>query len=169
MTGGMYRGQAFQFGKNIPMFSGAPFQHGRNMPMFRGPAQYGGYISVYAGSPYQYGNGLGDILRGIGRFLFPIIAPIASRAASSFISSTAGGLEEGKSFKDSALAAIKPTISNTLESAKDQVMKRVQGGGRVYKRRKTSKKVKKISKRKVSRKHKSKAKRARNLSAEYNF
>jgi len=149
-----------QGGGAIPMYRGQAFQFG-NMPLYRG--QVGGFIPVYAGVPYQYGNGLGDILRGIGRFLIPIIAPIAQRAASSFFDSAVSGIREGKSIKEAAKGAIAPTVSETIDAAKSQVMKRIQRGrGRVYKRKTNVIKIKRSRKRKAPRKVK-RAKRFRDL------
>ena len=158
------RSSVKQTGGAIPMYRGAAFQFG-NMLLYRG-MQYGGFIPVYAGVPYQYGNGLGDILKGIGRFLIPIISPIAQRAASSFFESAVSGIREGKSIKEAAKGAIAPTVSETIDAAKSQVMKRIQRGrGRVYKRKTKDKHVKIIKrshKRKSSRKPKQ-AKRFRDL------
>ena len=122
--------------------------------MFRG---YGG-IPVFRGDAVQQGKGLGDILKAVARFLIPIVSPIFGSAASRFISSTSDGLHEGKSLKDSAKAAISPTLSAGLSAAGDVAMARFGGkqGGSGRKRRKKNKgpkakkpKVQKGGKRKV--------------------
>ena len=150
----MYRGHnSFQFGGNIQPFRGSPFQ-------------YGGFIPVYSGAPNQYGNGLGDILRGIGRFLFPIISPIAARAASSFITNTSDGINQGKSFGESAKGAFAPALSETINAAKDQVMGKFQHGSgrrRVYKSKNKAKAIKRKHSRKISKCKK------RRISAPSNF
>lgn len=69
------------------------------MPVFRG----GG----------QSGAGLGDILRGIFRFLMPV----ALRGIQSFAGSTLAGTQAGMSLPSAAKAAIMPTISAVAGSA----------------------------------------------------
>ncbi len=127
---------------------------GGSLPVFRG---YGG-IPVFRGDAVQQGKGLGDILKAVARFLIPIVSPIFGSAASSFITSTSSGINEGKSLKESAKAAISPTLSAGLSAAGDVAMARLGGkqGGSGRKRRKKSKgpkakkpKVQKGGKRKV--------------------
>lgn len=107
-----------------------PFSLQYGGAVFRGNKyQFGaGGQHVFRGMKYQYGNGLGDILRGIGRFLFPILAPIASRAASSFITNASDNLASGKTLKEAALGSLKPMLSDTIEQAKDTISKRMQSG-----------------------------------------
>ena len=69
------------------------------------PPQKGGSLSIYVGQRhypyhvYQTGNGFLDVLKGIGRFLFPII----TSSAGAFISNAARRYnEEGKSIKEAA-------------------------------------------------------------------
>ena len=127
---------------------------GGSLPVFRG---YGG-IPVFRGDVVQQGKGLGDILRAVARFLIPIVSPIFGSAASSFITNTSSGINEGKSLKDSAKAAISPTLSAGLSAAGDVAMARLgrQGGSGRKRRKKNSKgpkakkpKVQKGGKRKV--------------------
>ena len=114
--------------------------------------QMGGSLAAFHGSRHQNGEGLGDILRSIGRFLLPIIGPIASTAATHFIKSTSSGMDEGKSLRDAAKGALAPTLTSTLTSASDQIMGRLnkfQTGGR-RKRRRGTKKVAKTRKTKAA-------------------
>jgi hypothetical protein len=128
--------ERMQRGRGIPYYKGQSFQYGQGM--------------IYSGVPFQYGNGLGDILRGIGRFIWPIISPVAARAASSFIGSTATGLNEGRSIKDAAIGAIEPTLGSTFNEFGAQVKRKMSGGG-VYKRKAIKRKAvkrKRVHKRK---------------------
>lgn len=96
-----------------------------------------GGISVYRGSRLQSGAGLGNILASIGRFLLPIIAPVAK----TFIGATMSGTSKGKSIKEAAKEALKPTLSSALSATSKQIGRRMankqQGSGR--RRRRTRK------------------------------
>ena len=108
-----------------------------SLPVFRG---YGS-LPVFRGDPIQQGKGLGDILRAVARFLIPIVSPIFGSAASKFITTTSDGINQGKSLKDSAKAAVSPTLSAGLSAAGDVAMERLGGkqGGSGRKRRKRTK------------------------------
>lgn len=97
--------------------------------------QQGGSLGTFQGSRFQSGEGLGDIFRAVGRFLFPIF----SSGASRFITSTASGLNSGQNLKDAAKSAIGPTMNDVLSNAGDAVMKKMSGSGR--KRRRTKRGV----------------------------
>jgi len=71
--------------------------------------QIGGGLPVFHGAD-QYGEGLGDILRGVFRFLLPI----ASSAASKFITSTSSGIDAGQSLTQAAKSAILPTVGEAI-------------------------------------------------------
>jgi hypothetical protein len=99
------------------------FQYG-GMNTFRGAKyQYGG-MHVFRGAKYQYGDGLGDVLRGIGRFLLPIVG----RVAHSFLGNFNSNISQGQSLKDAAVGSIKPTLDATVEEAKGAFNKRMQQG-----------------------------------------
>jgi hypothetical protein len=69
-------------------------------------SQRGGEIPVFRGGS-QSGAGLGDILRGLFRFLMPV----ALRGISSFAGSTLAGTQAGMSLPNAARAAIVPALS----------------------------------------------------------
>ena len=55
--------------------------------------------------------------------MIPFLAPIASRAASAFISNTARGLNSGQSLKDAAKGALRPTAEGAVEAVAEEVGK----------------------------------------------
>ena len=69
-------------------------------------SQRGGEIRTFRGGS-QSGGGIGDILRGIGRFLMPV----ALRGIGSFAGHTLTGAASGMSLKNAAKAAIIPSLS----------------------------------------------------------
>jgi hypothetical protein len=70
-------------------------------------AQSGGEIPVFRGGR-QSGEGLGDILRGIFRF----IAPLALRGISAFAGHTLDAHQKGATLKDAAKSALTPTLNS---------------------------------------------------------
>jgi hypothetical protein len=84
--------------------------------------QIGGALPVFHGSD-QYGDGLGDILRGVFRFL----VPIAKSAASKFITSTSSGLDIGQSLGQAAKSAILPTIGEAVWNVGKEALARHKG------------------------------------------
>ena len=76
--------------------------------------QAGGTLPAYSGARRgQYGAGLGDILRGIFRAVFPI----AIRGASTFLGETLKARDEGSNWKNAALAALPSTAHNIATDA----------------------------------------------------
>ena len=74
-------------------------------------AQSGGELSAFHGSRRgQTGDGLGDILRGIWRTIFPI----AARGASTFLTETIRAKEAGGDWRDAAKAALAPAAHSVL-------------------------------------------------------
>ena len=69
-------------------------------------SQRGGEIPVFRGGS-QSGAGIGDILRGIGRFLMPV----ALRGIGSFAGHMLSGTASGMSLKNAAKAAVIPSLS----------------------------------------------------------
>ena len=69
-------------------------------------SQRGGEIPVFRGGS-QSGAGLGDILRGLFRFLMPV----ALRGIQSFAGNTLAGTQSGMSLPSAARAAIVPALS----------------------------------------------------------
>ena len=121
------------------MLGPTPFMYGGGYNSLR-KYQYGGArLPVYHGERYQYGDGIGDIFRGIGRFLLPILSPIFSKGIGSFVSNTASGLSSGQSLGEAAQSAIKPTAIDTVNAAGERIVRRIQTGqGRRRKRKSTS-------------------------------
>ena len=76
--------------------------------------QQGGSLPVYRGGRRdQEGAGLGDIFRGIFRFL----APVALRGISSFASNTLRAHQQGVPLGDAAKAALIPALGDAARSA----------------------------------------------------
>ena len=81
-------------------------------------AQSGGALPTFNGARRaQYGSGLGDILRGIWRTIFPI----AARGASSFLSEAVRAKDAGGSWGAAAKAAIAPTAQNVAAAALEKI------------------------------------------------
>jgi hypothetical protein len=80
-------------------------------------SQRGGQIPVFRGGLQQSGAGLGDILRGIFRFLMPV----ALRGIQTFTGNTLAGAQAGMPLAAAAKAAIMPTISAVAGAAAPQV------------------------------------------------
>jgi hypothetical protein len=74
-------------------------------------SQLGGQLPVFRGG-LQRGAGLGDILRGIFRYL----APMALRGLSTFAGSTLAAHQAGAPLAAAARSAIMPTISSIAGS-----------------------------------------------------
>jgi len=101
------------------------------------PPQKGGSLSIYAGQRYypyhvyQTGNGFLDVLKGIGRFLFPII----TSSAGSFISNAARRYnEEGKSIKEAAKESLRDAGAAGIEALGRQIQQKGKGRRRRSKR-----------------------------------
>ena len=84
--------------------------------------QIGGALPVFRGAD-QYGDGLGDILKGVFRFLLPI----ATSAASKFITTTSKNLDTGHTLKEAAKAAILPTVGEAIWSTGKEALARHRG------------------------------------------
>ena len=85
--------------------------------------QIGGALPVFRGAPDQYGDGLGDILKGVFRFLLPI----ATSAASKFITTTSKNLDTGHTLKEAAKAAILPTVGEAIFAGGKEALARHRG------------------------------------------
>jgi len=68
-------------------------------------------IPVFAGG--QHGAGLGDILRGVLRF----VAPIALRGITTFAANTFRAHDQNSTLKDAAVSALRPSLSAMVEAA----------------------------------------------------
>lgn len=81
--------------------------------------QIGGEIPIFRGG--QHGAGLGDILRGVLRFL----APIALRGISTFAGNMVQARDKGAGWADAAKSSVGPTLG----SMRDAFANRPQTGG----------------------------------------
>lgn len=81
-------------------------------------AQSGGEIPVFRGGR-QSGEGLGDILRGIFRF----IAPLALRGISAFAGHTLDAHQKGATLKDAAKSALNPTLNCVASGFAEQLQR----------------------------------------------
>jgi hypothetical protein len=98
---------------------GTRFQGGYGMPMYQGGSYY------YR----QHGRGIGSILRGIGRFLLPILINGGMTAAGAFMQ----GRKEGKNIGESIKGALGPAAGEAMRTGAEQVDKFVgeqRGSGR---------------------------------------
>jgi hypothetical protein len=82
-------------------------------------SQRGGEIPVFRGGLQQSGAGLGDVLRGIFRWL----APAALRGIRTFAGSTLAATQAGLPLALAAKSAILPTISSVAGDAAPTVAK----------------------------------------------
>jgi len=85
-------------------------------------AQRGGEIPVFRGG--QSGAGLGDILRGIFRFL----TPLALRGVQAFAGSALASSRAGMSIADAARSAIRPALAAAGGSGFSHVVDAVAPG-----------------------------------------
>ena len=82
-------------------------------------------IVVFRGtSRYQYGQGVGNVLRGILRFI-PTVAqflkPVAIKGAQTLLKSGSEAIKEGATIKDVIKSTLKPTVGAVLGATVDQV------------------------------------------------
>ncbi len=101
--------------------------------MFRGPRRW------------QRGDGFGDILRGVARFMLPVVL----RGAATFAGETLDANERGESLGSAAKNALKPA----LQAAVQAVAEGFQGGAA----KPEASKLTNVHERQAQRKHKSKS------------
>lgn len=81
-------------------------------------AQTGGQLHTFSGTRRaQLGGGLGDILRGIWRTIFPM----AARGASTFLNETLKAKNGGINWGDAAKAALLPVAKEAAAHAIEKV------------------------------------------------
>lgn len=97
-------------------------QHGgSSFPVFRGSRHMA----------YQEGAGIGDILRGIFRFL----APVALRGLSSFAGNTLRAHQKGATLGEAAKSSILPALGDAAQGVMERFSQPGQEGGGKRKRR----------------------------------
>ena len=93
-------------------------------------SQKGGDFPVFKGARFhQYGSGFGDILRGILRFVMPVL----TRGAATFLGDVVQKRDHGSTWGDAAKSAIAPTAMSVLNEAANQTAQR--GNGKKRKRK----------------------------------
>ena len=79
-------------------------------------------------SRYQYGQGLGDVLRGIVRFI-PSVAqflkPVAMKGAQTFLKAGSEAIKEGATITDVIKSTLKLTVGAVLGAIVDQVVSKL--------------------------------------------
>ena len=98
--------------------------------------QAGGSYPVFHGSrQLQYGAGFGDVLKGIFRFILPVVA----RGASTFLGDMMRNRDAGHDWKSSAKSAIGPTAQSVMSQVANQLPQQ-EGAGKVRHRKQRTKK-----------------------------
>ena len=96
----------------VELFKAGMKQHGRGMP-----------IQVFRGtSRYQYGGGVGEGLRSIWRFMYPIVA----QGASSFIRNGGDSFLQHGNWKEALKAGIKPALGTMFKTAGEELARRME-------------------------------------------
>ena len=86
--------------------------NGFDFPVFRGTSRY------------QYGQGLGDVLRGIVRYiprLTQFFKPVAMKGIQTLLKAGSEAIKEGATVKDVIKSTLKPTVGAVLGATVDQV------------------------------------------------
>ena len=99
----------------------------------------GADFPVYVGRVRQRGHGIGDIFRGIWRFLFPAIktiAPHAMRAGANFVDD----ISSGSNWKGSAMKHGATIVEQIPDAIRAGVAARNSQSGSGYRRRRKSRK-----------------------------
>ena len=75
-------------------------------------------------SRYQYGQGLGDVLRGIVRYI-PMVThffkPVAIKGIKTFLKAGSEAIKEGATVKDVIKSTLKPTVGAVCGGTVDQI------------------------------------------------
>ena len=98
----------------IKFYKAASSQQGNNfdLPVFRGTFRY------------QYGQGLGNVLRGIGRFILRVAQffnPVAMKSVQIRLIAGNKAIKKGATVKVVIKSTLKPTVGAVLGATVDQV------------------------------------------------
>jgi hypothetical protein len=96
-----------------------------------------GGTAVYRGQRrWQRGDGIGDVIRGITRFMLPAVM----RGVTAFANETMDANERGVSLGDAAKGALKPALNSAMQALGEGFQGRQAGvGKKAEPRRKTGK------------------------------
>ena len=75
-------------------------------------------------SRYQYGQGLGDVLRGIVRYIprvTQLFKPVAMKGIQTLLKAGSKAIKEGATVKDVITSTLKPTVGAVLGATVKQV------------------------------------------------
>ena len=82
-------------------------------------------VSVFRGtSKYQFGQGLGDVLRGIVRYIPKVtqfLKPVAMKGIQSLVTAGSEAIKEGATVNNVMKSTLKPTVGAVLGATVDQV------------------------------------------------
>ena len=85
----------------------------------------GCYFPAFKGtSRYQYGQGLGDVLRGIVRYIPRVtqfLKPVAIKGIQTLLQAGSEAIKEGATVKDVIKSTLKPAVGAVLGATVDQV------------------------------------------------
>ena len=75
-------------------------------------------------SRYQYGQGLGDVLRGIVRFISRVaqfFKPVTIQGVQALLKAGSEAIKEGATVKDVIKSTLKPTVAAVLYATVDHI------------------------------------------------
>lgn len=112
-----------------------------NWSLFVNAQQGGGDIlpgQHFAGIAYQRGGGVGDILRGLWRYLLPmrgIVGQEGLRAASNMLSDIVAGKDVSSSAKKATRTGLRNVLTKAANTLNPDEEKEIAGEGRRRRRR----------------------------------
>ena len=73
---------------------------------------------------YQYGRGVGDVLRGILRFIYTVarfLKPMAIQGTQTLLKSSSEAIKEGATINNVIKSTIQPTVNTVLNATVDHI------------------------------------------------